>query len=269
MRPGEYARKGGLNMDFEPKILSFLCNWCSYAGADFAGVSRFQYPANIRVIRTMCSGRVNPAFIVTALLSGFDGVLVLGCHPGDCHYLTGNYHAQKKMAMTRKLLDMAKIHPDRLRLDWVSASEGKRFAEIVTSFTDKIKSVGPLSQDDRDGLLRSRLQAVKATLESERISWLIGNEISLLEKGNAFGDKPAPDKLESLLDAAAYDEYTKNWIANLVQERALSVGEVAQATGLDPGTVSSYLVDLQQAGAVVLQTFEDRTPKYIKVQTGS
>jgi coenzyme F420-reducing hydrogenase delta subunit/predicted transcriptional regulator len=256
-------------MDFEPKILSFLCNWCSYAGADFAGVSRFQYPANIRVIRTMCSGRVNPAFVITALLSGSDGVLVLGCHPGDCHYLTGNYHAQKKMAMTGKLLEMAKVPSDRLRLDWVSASEGKRFAEIVTSFTNRIKSLGPLTKDDHDGLLRHRLQAVKSTVESERISWLIGNEISLLEKGNVFGDKLAPDQLESLLSTAANDEYARNLIATLMQEHAMSVGEVAQATGLDPKTVSSYLVDLQQAGAVALQTFEDRTPKYIKTQASN
>jgi len=256
-------------MDFEPKILSFLCNWCSYAGADFAGVSRFQYPANIRVIRTMCSGRVNPAFVITALLSGFDGVLVLGCHPGDCHYLTGNYHAQKKMAMTGQLLDMAKVHPDRLHLDWVSASEGKRFAEIVTSFTSRIKSLGPLSQEDHDGLLRSRLQAVKSTLQSERICWLMGNELSLLEKGNVFGDKLSPDKLESLLNTAAHDEYMKNLIASLMQEHAMSVGEITQATGIDAKTVSSYLVDLQQAGAVVLHTFEDRTPKYIKTQASN
>ena len=252
------------NTDFEPKILSFLCNWCSYAGADVAGISRFQYAPNVMSIRTMCSGRVDPVFVITAFLAGLDGVLVLGCHPGDCHYLTGNYYAEKKMKMTKRLLDIAGIHPERLRLDWVSASEGKRFVEIVTSFINKVKSIGLLKADGEDKSLRQRLQAVKATLQTEKVRWLVGNEIDLLEKGNVFGEKLSPDKFESLLNSTVYDEYIKNWIAILLEEQAMSVGEIAQATGLDPKIISSYLVDLEQSGAVLVHALEHRTPKYTR-----
>ena len=124
--------------EFSPKLVGFLCNWCSYAGADLAGVSRIQYPPNLRIVRLMCSGRADPVIVLRSLMDGIDGVLVLGCHPGDCHYITGNLFAEKKMQLTGKLLDKAGISPDRLRLDWVSAAEGERFASIVTEFTQKV-----------------------------------------------------------------------------------------------------------------------------------
>jgi len=133
----------GQNQDFEPKILGFLCNWCSYAGADLAGVSRFQYPPNIRVIRVMCSARVDPTYVMKALLNGVDGVLIGGCHPGDCHYVSGNYYTRRRAAMLRKLLEVIGLEPERVRLEWVSASEGTIFAEAVRDFTQTIRSLGP------------------------------------------------------------------------------------------------------------------------------
>jgi len=128
---------------FEPRILAFCCNWCSYAGADLAGVSRFQYPPNIRIIRVMCSGRVNPTFILKALELGADGVLIAGCHPGDCHYIAGNYKARRRIPLLKKVLDQLGIESERVRLEWVSASEGARFAETVNDFTQTIKKIGP------------------------------------------------------------------------------------------------------------------------------
>ena len=132
-------------MNFEPRIVGFLCNWCSYAGADLAGVSRMQYPPNIRVIRVMCSGRVDPVLILKAFASGADGVLVLGCHPGDCHYLAGNYKTMRRVPLLREMLKQLGIEEERLRLDWVSASEGDRFARIVKEMTEKVSELGPLS----------------------------------------------------------------------------------------------------------------------------
>jgi F420-non-reducing hydrogenase iron-sulfur subunit len=129
--------------DFEPTIVGFCCNWCSYAGADLAGVSRFQYPPNIRIIRVMCSGRVDPTFILKALQVGADGVLVAGCHPGDCHYISGNYKARRRMPLLKKVLAQLGIEGERVRLEWVSASEGARFAELVSDFTQTIKKLGP------------------------------------------------------------------------------------------------------------------------------
>ena len=129
--------------DWEPKIIGFLCNWCSYTGADLAGTSRLQYPPNIRIIKVMCSGRVNPQFVLKAFQEGADGILVSGCHPGDCHYIEGNYHAKRKLTLTTDLMEFMGVDPKRFQVSWVSASEGKKFAEVVTKFTAQIKELGP------------------------------------------------------------------------------------------------------------------------------
>ena len=131
--------------NFEPRIVAFCCNWCSYAGADLAGTSRIQYAPNIRVIRVMCSGRVNPLFVLKALSIGADGVLVLGCHPGDCHYIEGNYKAMRRFPLLKKMLKQFGIDEERVRLEWVSASEGAKFAEVTNDFTQTIKNLGPIS----------------------------------------------------------------------------------------------------------------------------
>ena len=129
--------------DFEPRIVAFCCNWCSYAGADLAGVSRFQYPPNARIVRVMCSGRVEPQFILRAFELGADGVLVAGCHIGDCHYISGNEKAEKNVARTRELISLLGIDPNRLRLEWISASEGAKFSETMREFTEALRSLGP------------------------------------------------------------------------------------------------------------------------------
>jgi len=135
-------------MSFEPKLVGFLCNWCSYTGADLAGTARMKYPPNLRVIRVMCSGRVDPNFVLEALARGADGVLVLGCHPGDCHYSEGNYKCQRRLPLTRKLAEQMGVDPRRIRLEWVSASEGTRFTRVVTEFTDQVRALGPLRLED-------------------------------------------------------------------------------------------------------------------------
>lgn len=129
--------------DFNPKILAFLCNWCSYAGADLAGISRIQYSPNVRVIRVPCSGRVDPFFILKILQQGADGVLVSGCHPGDCHYLTGNYVARRRFALLKKLLDYIGVEENRVQFTWVSAAEGERFAQVIKGITEDVKKLGP------------------------------------------------------------------------------------------------------------------------------
>ncbi len=129
--------------DWEPKIVAFLCNWCSYAGADLAGVSRLQYGTNIRIIRVPCSGRVNPLYLLKALQNGADGVLVSGCHPGDCHYISVNLIARRKFALMKNFAQYIGIEPERIQFSWVSASEGQRFAALVNKVIDDVKNVGP------------------------------------------------------------------------------------------------------------------------------
>ncbi len=132
-----------MSEEYEPSVVAFLCNWCSYAGADLAGTSRLKYPDNIRSIRVMCSGRVDPVFVLDALKEGIDGVLVAGCHPGDCHYQSGNYKTNRKMLLLRRLLSDFNINPDRLRFEYISASEGQKFADVVTDFVSTLKKLGP------------------------------------------------------------------------------------------------------------------------------
>jgi coenzyme F420-reducing hydrogenase delta subunit len=129
--------------DWEPKIVAIVCNWCTYAGADLAGISRIQYPPNVRIIRVPCTGRINPFYIVKALQGGADGVLVSGCHPGECHYISGNLVARRKFAALKSFLSYIGMEGDRTMFTWVSASEGDRFAQVIRSVTAKIKALGP------------------------------------------------------------------------------------------------------------------------------
>ncbi len=136
-----------MSSEYQPKITGFLCNWCSYAGADMAGTSRMRYEPNIRIIRVPCSGRVAPILLLKCFQQGSDGVLVSGCHPGDCHYNEGNYHARRKFALLRDFLDYLGIGKERLRVEWYSASEGQRFVDKVSNFTKEMAELGPTSEN--------------------------------------------------------------------------------------------------------------------------
>lgn len=133
-------------MTFEPRIVGFLCNWCSYTGADLAGTARMKYAPNVRVIRVMCSGRVDPTFVLKALESGADGVLIAGCHPGDCHYQEGNYKALRRYRLLKKMLSDFGVEEGRVRLEWISASEGDRFAQVVNDMTAQVRALGPFNR---------------------------------------------------------------------------------------------------------------------------
>jgi F420-non-reducing hydrogenase iron-sulfur subunit len=130
-------------LEFKPRIIAFLCNWCSYTGADLAGTSRMKYKANVRAIRVMCSGRIEPTFVLRAFSRGADGVLICGCHPGDCHYQEGNYRCLRRFTLLRKYIEQMGIETERLKLEWISASEGKQFAELINSYTETITELGP------------------------------------------------------------------------------------------------------------------------------
>ena len=249
-------------MTFEPKILSFLCNWCAYAGADLAGISRFQYPPNTRVIRVMCSGRVDPVFIPKAFLAGFDGVMVLGCHPGDCHYLTGNFQAEKKIHLTRKLFEMGGIGSERILLDWVSAGEGERFAQVVRQFIDKIRGLGPCSLDEER---KQRLHAIKASLEGEKVRWMVGKGPELLEKENVYGDRLPQERIETMMEETIRDEFIKNRIMLLVESKALPAIEISNTLKLKLKETLSYLVSLVGEGRIGFDHSEEgKVPRYVR-----
>ncbi len=137
----------GAAQEWQPKILAFCCNWCTYAGADLAGLNRMEYPADIRLLRVPCSGRVNPQYVLKAYQNGVDGVLVCGCHPGDCHYATGNYYAKRRMLVYKRLLEYLGLEPDRFIVRWISGSEAGKFRDTVIEATERIRELGPLSND--------------------------------------------------------------------------------------------------------------------------
>jgi F420-non-reducing hydrogenase iron-sulfur subunit len=249
-------------MTYEPKILSFLCNWCAYAGADLAGISRFQYPPNTRVIRVMCSGRVDPTFVPRAFLAGFDGTMVLGCHHGDCHYLTGNFQAERKIGLVRKLFDMAGIGSERILLDWVSAGEGERFAQVVRQFVDMIRGLGPFLLDKET---QEKLQAIKASLEGEKIRWMVGKGPELLEKENVYGERLPVEKIEGAIEGTIRDEFIKNRIMLLVESKPLAAADISHTLNLKLRETLSYLTSLVGEGRIGFDPSEEgKMPKYTR-----
>ena len=246
-------------VEFEPKILGFLCNWCSYAGADLAGVSRFQYPPTIRVIRVMCSGRIDPVFVLRAFHRGADGVMILGCHPGDCHYATGNYYARNRVKVLKQLLELAEVNPDRLVLDWVSAGEGERFASLVSDFTQRIKTLGPFDPTEE---LRERLVAARQVVEDEKIRWLVGRQREMAEKGDIYDQEVDLEAFDALLQSSVAVEYLKNRLLLLTAGRPLSVKEMAGEMGMAPRSVVPQVVALEQAGLMAMVNIEGNSPQY-------
>jgi F420-non-reducing hydrogenase iron-sulfur subunit len=249
-------------MSFEPKILSFLCNWCAYAGADLAGISRFQYPPNTRVIRVMCSGRVDPAFIPRAFLAGFDGVMILGCHPGDCHYLSGNIQAERKITLLRQLLSDEGIGSERLLLDWVSAGEGQRFAELIRGFTEQTRSLGPfpITKD-----IEEKLRAIQASLEGEKIRWMVGKAPELMEKENVYGERTDAERVKEVLEKTVREEMLKNRIFVLLESGTMTAKEISEKLRLSLKETLYHLVSLVGEGRVGFDPAEEsHYPRYVR-----
>ena len=244
---------------FEPRIVAFLCNWCSYAGADLAGISRRQYPTNIRIIRVMCSGRLDPRLMFKAFLAGVDGVLVTGCHPGDCHYISGNYQTQVRVDAINMVLSRAGLEPERLRLEWVSASEGERFAQVVKEFTDGIKRVGPLSGSPAT---RDTIRAAELAFTSSRLRVLLGRELPLTEEENAYGERVDRAAYDEIIEGAVGSEFERGWIMRLLESEPSSVLQLSSSTGIPSQTVLRHITQLRRKGFVALDRVDDRTPYY-------
>jgi len=241
---------------FEPRIVGILCNWCSYAGADLAGTSRIQYPPNIRVVRVMCSGRVDPKLVLEALLAGADGVLALGCHPGDCHYQTGNLEAREKFESLKAVLAQTRSS-GRFDYDWVSVSEGLRFAELVRAFTDRIRSFGPIPADAD---ARRELRAVAREAGDFRTRWLVGRTRRLGLEGDAYGQPVDPAKWKGVLDTVLREQFMRALILERASESPVTVEELAALTRLDPSQVLRHVQRLRARGDIAIEGERDRSP---------
>ena len=247
-----------METSFQPKILAFLCNWCAYAGADLAGVSRLQYPPNIRVIRTMCSGRVDPLFVIRGLKEGFDGVFVGGCHIGDCHYQDGNVYTLKRMDMLAHLLDISGIGRERIRLVWASAAEAQPYADSVTDFTASITAAGPLDRSTQ----ALALAALSRALATPRLRWLVGIDRQVTERSNVYHEKTDIAHFQRVMQEAVETEYHKAMIQEIISQAPANVRELAEKTGLPVYTVSLRLNDLERNAQAELCGHEGRTPRF-------
>jgi coenzyme F420-reducing hydrogenase delta subunit len=249
------------------KILGFLCNWCSYAGADLAGVSRLQIPPLLRVIRILCSGSLDPQVVLTALKEGSDGVMIMGCHPGDCHYISGNYEAYRKYRMLKKLLSHTDLGSDRLHLEWVSASEGIRFQKVVTEFTDKIKELGPnpiRKKNENAHKMISQLDAIIHATQQFRLRSLIGREKKLVEEGNAYGEKLTQEELDNIEDQIIENEYIRSNIVLMVEHEPKTVEELAQNIGMSTEKVFQHVARLWKKQIILPSGHREDSLIYVK-----
>jgi F420-non-reducing hydrogenase iron-sulfur subunit len=250
----------GASATFEPRIVGILCNWCSYAGADLAGISRIQYPPNIRVVRVMCSGRVDPQLVLYTLLDGADGVLALGCHPGDCHYQTGNLEAKEKFEALLKVLRGVGLD-GRFSYEWVSASEGARFAEVVKAYTDRVRALGP-SPVPGDGALGLKLRAAMREMGDFRLRWLVGRQRRILLEGDAYGERVDPAEWDAVMERVLREQFVRAQIVELALRGPATVEEMAVATGVDARDVLRHVQRLRAKGLVAIAGCRDQSPTY-------
>jgi len=250
---------------FKPKIIGFLCNWCSYAGADLAGVSRFQYPTNIRVIRIMCSGRLDPAIVIEMFIQGADGVFIGGCHLGDCHYIKGNYYAEKRYLMIKKLLAKTGLNPERLQLKWISASEGQLFADTMREVTENVTELGPspVGGTNPDVDILEKLLIVRNVAEDYRLRLIIGKGVSIIDDYNVYNEQLNPERFEELLNEAIEDEYVRSSIMFLTREKPQSVIDIAKKIEISPQIVLEHVVTLKDRDLIRLDHIDGDTPYYI------
>ena len=253
--------------EFEPKIIGFLCNWCSYAGADLCGVSRYQYPTNVRPVRVMCSTRISPHLVLDIFKAGADGILLGGCHLNDCHYISGNFYTEKRVRLMLKLLEDAGVDPKRLRLEWVSASEGEKFSKVVTEFTETIRNLGP-SQVKKDAILRSKVAAADEASDTFRLRALVGKELGLEKTGNVYGNKLEQTELEKLIDVATKEEFERSLILELSKDKPRSVKELGKIMEVPTDRVLRHIVVLRQKNILSMDHPEGFTPTYKTIVIG-
>lgn len=251
--------------DFEPKLIGFMCNWCSYAGADLAGVSRYQYPTNIRIVRVMCSARVDPSLVIEMFLQGADGVFVGGCHLGDCHYIKGNYYAERRMKLAAKILAKAGLEKERMRLEWVSASEGERFSRLMKEFTEQIRGLGPspVSGNTPNMEILEKLYIARNIAEDFRLRTLVGKDFVLTEVGNVYEKKVPQEDMERLIDEAVEEEFARCMILFATKNKPMSVKQIAEKVRLPTDKVLEHIVTLRWRDLVRLENIEGTSPMYV------
>jgi F420-non-reducing hydrogenase iron-sulfur subunit len=243
---------------FKPRILGIICNWCCYGGADLCGVSRFQYPPYIRLIRVMCSARVDLAHIFLAFSTGQDAMFIGGCHLDDCHYITnGNYDALSVVIIAKKILQHIGVNPERLRLEWVSAGEGIRFANIMNEFGKQVEELGPLGKSEGidKAKLKSRVEAVRKLIpyiklvQTERLRAPRSLRVSG-EQERLYHEFFNSDEITRIFKETIFDKLAISQIVSLLRKRPFSIAEIAKNLELTPSEVSRHINNSSRHGLI-------------------
>jgi F420-non-reducing hydrogenase iron-sulfur subunit len=257
-------------MMFRPKIIGFICNWSLPTEMDLAGPSDIRAHPKIHIIRVMCVGRIDPALVLDTYAKGADGVLVIGCHPPDCHYVEGNLQAERKIKMLKKLMSRTGLEPGRLRLDWTYASEIELFTRIVNGFRKEIRALGPspLGGENPDMSMLLNVEAAKAAAEDFRLRALVGREEELIEDGNVYEEAVSQEEFDEIMDEAINSEYIRNRIYLIVRKEPSSVKDLSKHLGVDSQTVLSHIVVMRQRGWVTLERVDGTSPLYTALEVG-
>ncbi len=255
-------------MMFRPKIIGFICNWSLPTEVDIASTSRIHGYPKIRIVRVMCVGRIDPAIVLETFAKGADGVLVIGCHPPDCHYVEGNLQAERKIKMLKKLISRTGLEPERLRLDWAYASEIERFAKIIDNFRNQVTVLGssPLAGKKPDENILADIMAAKAVAGDCRLRTLVGREKKLIEEGNVYDEKVEQEEFDEVMDESIDAEYVRNRIRLLVKDKSMSVEGLAKHLGLDPKNVLRHIVVMRRRGWVTVDKIERTIPLYTALE---
>ena len=255
---------------FRPKIIGFICNWSLPTEVDLASPSKIHGYPKICIVRVMCVGRIDPATVLETFAKGADGVLVIGCHPPDCHYIEGNIQAERKIKMLKKLISRTGLEPERLRLDWAYASEIERFAKIIDDFRNHVTALGrsPLAGERPDTNILLNIRAAKAATEDFRLRVLVGREKELTEDGNVYGEDVSQEEFDEITDEAINTEYVRNRIYLMVRKESLSVKALSKHLDVDSRTVLRHIVVMRQRGWVTVDRVEGTSPLYTALEAG-
>lgn len=255
---------------FRPKIIGFICNWSLPTEVDIASTSRIHGYPKIHIVRVMCVGRIDPVIVLETFAKGADGVLVIGCHPPDCHYIEGNLQAERKIKMLKKLISRTGLEPERLRLDWAYASEIERFAKVIDDFRNQVTALGqsPLAGEKTDTNILLNIKAAKAAAEDFRLRVLVGREKELIEDENVYGEEVSQEEFDEIMDEAVEAEYVRNRIYLMVKDENLSVKELSKRLDLDPRTVLRHVVVMRRRGWVAVEKVEGTSPLYTALEAG-
>ena len=241
-------------IEIRPRILAFSCNWCSYAGADMAGVSRFQYPPNAKLIRVMCSGRIDPWMMVEPFFHHADGVLVTGCHIGDCHYVVGNYHAEMRVKFVKKLLEFAGIDPARVRLGWISAAEGQKFKELIEGAVNEIKELGPFELEKH----YDALVTVKEGVNNPRLRWAVG-KIAEIARYIKLEEK----EIDAFFEEMIKSEFMAGKVTAMLESGEYTIERISESLSIPVQDVVKYVAPLMDRGTVQINRMEGKKPFFI------